>query len=104
MAGSQFTRGPSSDAPGTGPIYFARSIQPSPHGKAVQLELPRSRSPATLNVHLRTLGKAGSLGPRLARNLAQYESSGGWWRKAGPRENEGDPPHACPPTSQRARP
>src|SRR5205823_3798596 len=31
----------------------------------------RSRSPATLNVHARTPRIAGSLGPRLARNLAQ---------------------------------
>src|SRR6266511_2309193 len=32
----------------------------------------RSRSAATLNVHLRTPRAAASLGPRLARNLAQY--------------------------------
>src|ERR1700730_12498640 len=56
---------------GAGPICFARSTQPAPRGRVAQLELPRSRSPATLNVHPRTLGKAGSLGPRLARNLAQ---------------------------------
>src|SRR5712691_492357 len=42
---------------GTGPICFA---------------ILRSRSPATLNVHLRTPRVAGSLGPRLARNLTQY--------------------------------
>src|SRR5207244_3651552 len=34
----------------TGPIYFASSIQLSPRGRAAQLEMPRSRSPATLNV------------------------------------------------------
>src|SRR3989442_14925919 len=39
-----------------GPIYFA---------------ILRSRSPARLNVHLRTPRLAGSLGPRLARNSAQ---------------------------------
>jgi len=35
----------------TGPIRFARSIQPSPRA-AAQIQLPRSRSAATLNVYL----------------------------------------------------
>src|SRR5712691_2350538 len=35
---------------GTGSICFAISIQLSPRGRAAQLEMPRSRSPATLNV------------------------------------------------------
>ncbi len=46
---------------GTGPICFA---------------ILRSRSAATLNVHPRTPRAAASLGPRLARNLAQYLSTG----------------------------
>src|SRR5438445_11846566 len=57
--------------PGTGSICFARSSQLSPRGCASQLEEPRSRSPATLNVHTGTPRVAGSLGPRLARNLPQ---------------------------------
>src|SRR5262249_54938106 len=36
----------------------------------------RSRSPATLNVHTGTPRVAGSLGPRLARNLAQFGGRG----------------------------
>src|ERR1700693_4066443 len=37
-----------------GPIDFASSIQPSPRGRAAQLDRPRSRSAATLNVQTRT--------------------------------------------------
>src|SRR5712691_10017117 len=47
---------------GTGPICFA---------------ILRSRSPATLNVHTGTPRVAGSLGPRLARNLPQYHRGRG---------------------------
>src|SRR5438876_1328638 len=57
----------------TGPICFAISAQLSPRGKAAQLEMPRSQSAAALNVRTSTPRAAASFGPRLARNLAQYE-------------------------------
>jgi hypothetical protein len=72
-----------------GPTNFARSTQPSPRGRAAQLELPRSRSAATLNVRStqpsprgrapqlelpRTPRAAASLGPRLARHLARHSA------------------------------
>src|SRR6266567_2380159 len=53
------------------PGHWVRSSQLSPRGCASQLERPRSRSPATLNVHTGTPRVAGSLWPRLARNLFQ---------------------------------
>src|SRR5439155_22779864 len=59
-----------------GQLDFARSTQPSPHGMAAQLELPRSRSAAALNVHPRTPRATASLGPRLARNLARHSAGG----------------------------
>src|SRR5947207_1950658 len=61
-------------APSAGPTNFARSTQPSPPGAAAQLEEPRSRSAAALNVHPRTPRAAASLGPRLARHLARHSA------------------------------
>src|SRR5207247_1481503 len=60
--------------PSAGPTNFAGSPQPSPRGMAAQLEPPRSRSAATLNVHARTPRAAASLGPRLARHLARHSA------------------------------
>src|SRR5262249_33431275 len=57
-----------------GQLDFARSTQPSPCRRAAQLELPRSRSAAALNVHARTPRAAASLRPRLARNLARHSA------------------------------
>src|SRR5229473_1054626 len=76
-------------AASAGPTDFARSTQPSPRGMAAQLELPRSRSAAALNVRStqpsprgsasrlerpRTPWAAASLGPRLARHLARHRA------------------------------
>jgi ABC-type sugar transport system permease subunit len=51
-----------------GPMSFARSIQPSPRGRAAQLEQPCSQSAAVLNVQTSTPRTAASFGPRLARS------------------------------------
>src|SRR6266508_114815 len=74
-------------APSAGPTHLARSTQSSPRGAAAQLEEPRSRSAAALNVRSiepsprgyasrlerpRTRRAAASLGPRLARHLARH--------------------------------
>ncbi len=45
-----------------GPYGFANPTQPSPRCGAAQLEVPRSRSPPTLNVQPRTPRAGGSLG------------------------------------------
>src|ERR1700687_1450305 len=79
---------------GTGPIYFA---------------ILRSRSPATLNVHPRTPRAAGSLGPRLARNLAQYlailarRRTSGYYLNGYLSHGHGFPP-STPPAPRRAPP
>ena len=78
---------------GTGSICFARSTQPSPRGRAAQLELPRCERPGSpqrgsltlarvsISARLasaalaqpRTPRAARALAPRLARNLPQCQ-------------------------------